>query len=84
MASLTKKVAGCDFGHFNLQDSEDGIHPFGAARPSPQSGTIKLQRALLICNDALCEGAGASLPDFQVLHDAGAPRSMAEGTCLPC
>jgi hypothetical protein len=66
-AALTKKIAGCDFSHFDLQDLEAGIHPFGTTYRSPQSRT-KLQQALSVYDD-LREGAGASLLDFQVLRE---------------
>ena len=39
LAALTKKMAGCDFSHFDLQDLEAGIHPFGTTYRSPQSCT---------------------------------------------
>jgi hypothetical protein len=78
-ASLTKKIAGCDFSHFDLQDLEAGIHPFCTTYRSPQSRT-KLQQALSVYDD-LREGTGASLLDFQVLRETekvGIPYSMTE------
>ena len=80
-AALTKKIAGCDFSHFDLQDLEAGIHPFGTTYRSPQSRT-KLQQALAVYDD-LREGTGASLLDFQVLRDTekvGIPYSMGDVT----
>jgi hypothetical protein len=80
-ASLTKKIAGCDFSHFDIQDLEAGIHPFCTTYRSPQSRT-KLQQALSVYDD-LREGTGASLLDFQVLRDAekvGIPYLMTEVT----
>jgi hypothetical protein len=80
-AALTKKIAGCDFSHFDMQDLEAGIHPFCTTYRSPQSRT-KLQQALSVYDD-LREGTGASLLDFQVLRDAekvGIPYLMTEVT----
>jgi hypothetical protein len=70
MAALThspSKIAGCDFSHFDLQDLEAGIHPFGTTYRSPPSRT-KLQQALSVYDD-LGKGTGASLLDFQVLRE---------------
>jgi hypothetical protein len=64
-AALTKKIAGRDFSHFDLQYLEAGIHPFGTTYRSRQSCT-KLQQALSVYDD-LCKGTGASLLNFQVL-----------------
>jgi hypothetical protein len=80
-AALTKKMAGCDFSHFDLQDLEAGIHPFGTTYRSPQSCT-KLQQALSVYGD-LRKGTSASLLDFQVLLETekiGIPYSMTEVT----
>jgi hypothetical protein len=80
-AALTKKIASCDFSHFDLQDLEAGIHPFCTSYRSPQSRT-KLQQALAVYDD-LREGTGASLLDFQVLRDTekiGIPYTMFEVT----
>jgi hypothetical protein len=80
-ASLTKKIAGCDFSHFDMQDLEAGIHPFCTTYRSPQSRT-KLRQALSVYDD-LREGTGASLLDFQVLRDTekvGIPYLMTEVT----
>jgi hypothetical protein len=81
MATLTKKIAGCNFSHFGMQDLEAGIHPFCTTYRSPQSRT-KLQQALSVY-DNLFEGTGASLQDFQVLRDTekvGIPYLMTEVT----
>jgi hypothetical protein len=83
-AALThspSKIVGCDFSHFDLQDLEAGIHPFGTTYRSPPSRT-KLQQALSVY-DNLREGTGASLLDFQVLRETekvGIPYSMTKVT----
>ena len=79
--ALTKKIVGCDFSYFNLQDLEAGIHWFGTIYRSPQSRT-KLQQALLVY-DNLRKGTGTSLLNFQVLRETekfGIPYSMTEVT----
>jgi hypothetical protein len=80
-AALSKKIAGCDFSHFDSQDLEAGIHPFCTTYRSPQSRT-KLHQALQVYDD-LREGTGASLLDFQVLRESekvGMPYLMTEVT----
>jgi hypothetical protein len=79
--SLTKKITGCDFSHFDMQDLEAGIHPFVTTYRTPQDRT-KLQTALAIY-DVLREGASASVLDLQVLRETekvGIPYTMAEVT----
>lgn len=66
-ATFIKKVARCDFSHFNLKGLDTGIHTFGTTHNSPQSCT-KLQQVLSVYNN-LRKGTGASLLDFQVLLD---------------
>jgi hypothetical protein len=80
-AGLTKKISGCDFSHFDLQDLEAGIHPFCTTYRTPAART-KLRQALNVYDD-LREGTGANLGDFQVLRDTektGFPYSMTDTT----
>jgi hypothetical protein len=80
-AGLTKKIAGCDFSHFDQQDLEAGIHPFCTTYRSPQSRT-QLRHALSVYDD-LREGTSATLGDFQSLRETekvGFPYSMTEVT----